>query len=214
MFTGIIEDVGLVRGLRKAGEVSIITVETGMGLDDTKIGDSISVNGVCLTVVAMESKSFSVEASPETVSRSTLKDIRTADRVNLEKAMKLGGRLGGHMVQGHVDGVGVVRRIDSDNDSLIIEIAPPDNVSRYVVDRGSVSVNGISLTVNSTADGSFTVNIIRHTAENTNLLGARVGDEVNLEADIIGKYVERLLSKDNEKGEGLTLDKLAEEGYL
>ncbi|MBN1573868.1 MAG: riboflavin synthase [Deltaproteobacteria bacterium] len=214
MFTGIIEDVGIVRGLRKAGEVSIITVETGMDLTDTKIGDSISVDGVCLTVVAVEGKGFSVEASPETVSRSTLKGIRTSDRVNLEKALALGGRLGGHMVQGHVDGVGTVKRIDRDSDSLIIKIVPPRGVFRYIVDKGSVSVNGISLTVNSISDDSFTINIIRHTAENTNLLDIKVGDEVNLEADIIGKYVERFLSKDREKWEGLTLTKLAEEGYL
>ncbi len=214
MFTGIIEDVGIVRDFRKSGAVSIITVETGMDLKDTKIGDSICVNGVCLTVVAIEGKSFIVEASPETVSRSTLKDIGTNNRVNLEKALAVGDRLGGHMVQGHVDGVGVIKRVDKDKDSLIIEIIPPDNVFRYIVDKGSVSVNGISLTVNSIADDSFTVNIIRHTAEKTNLLNINVGDEVNLEADIIGKYVERFLAKDKKEGEGLTLKKLAEEGYL
>jgi riboflavin synthase len=218
MFTGIIEDVGAVRGIRKSGEISILTIQTAMELKDTKIGDSISVDGVCLTVVEIFGDSFAVEASPETISRSTLKDIKTNDQVNLEKALALGGRLGGHIVQGHVDGVGRVRGIERDKDSLIIKIVPPESVIGYIVDKGSVAVDGISLTVNTKGEDSFTVNIIRHTVENTSLSIIAPDDEVNIEADILGKYVaqymEALLSKGEAKKGGLTLAKLAEEGYL
>jgi riboflavin synthase len=214
MFTGIIEDVGVVKGLRKSGAISILTIETGLDIKDTKLGDSISVNGVCLTVVEIKGNSFSVEASPETISRSTLKDAIIHTPVNLEWALSVGGRLGGHIVQGHVDGVGRVTKIDKDTDSLIIEITPPESAMRYIVDKGSVAVNGISLTVNSIADDSFTINIISHTVENTTLSAIKVGDEVNIEADIIGKYVEKYLSKGSVKSGGLTLEKLSEEGYL
>ena len=214
MFTGIIEDVGVVKGLRKSGAISIFTVETELDIKDTKLGDSISVNGVCLTVVEIKDDSFSVEASPETLSRSTLKDTMIHTPVNLERALSVGGRLGGHIVQGHVDGVGKVTKIEKDADNLIIEITPPESVMRYVVDKGSIAVDGISLTVNSIAENSFTINIISHTVEKTTLSKIKVGDEVNIEADIIGKYVEKYLSKGSVKSGGLTLEKLSEEGYL
>lgn len=218
MFTGIIEDVGVVRVIRKSGEISIITIQTSMDLKDTKIGDSISINGVCLTVVEIEVGSFAVEASPETISRSTLNKIRINNPVNLEKALTLRSRLGGHLVQGHVDGVGRVKGIEREKDSLIIEIVPPESVIGYIVDKGSVAVNGISLTVNSKTEDSFTINIIRHTVVNTNLSKIGLDDKVNIEVDIIGKYVaqymETFLSKGGGKKGGLTLEKLAEEGYL
>lgn len=214
MFTGIIEDVGTVRGIRSAGNISILTIETKMDLSDTRIGDSISVDGVCLTVVETGAGAFSVEASPETLTRCTLDNAARGRRVNLERALRVGDRLGGHFVAGHVDGVGEVTAIERSPDSLIIGITPPAGIRRYIVDKGSVAVDGISLTVNSLTDDGFTVNIIRHTAQETTLDGKRPGDRVNLEADLIGKYVERfLLQKREIPSGGITLEKLAEEGY-
>lgn len=214
MFTGIIEDVGTIREVRKAGGVSILVLETGMELTDTIIGDSISVSGVCLTVVEVGKNSFSVEATPETLSRSTLSANLRGLKVNLEKALKVGGRMGGHMVQGHIDGVGKINEVKREMDSLIIEITPPEFLIRYMVDKGSIAVDGISLTVNSIDDNVFTINIIRHSAQNTTLNDRKVGDTVNLEADIISKYVEKFLSRKDVKEEGLTLKKLSEEGFI
>ena len=215
MFTGIIEDVGTIRGVRFAGNISILTIETNMDLTDTRIGDSISVDGVCLTVVEMAVGSFSVEASPETLTRCSLDTVSRGRRVNLERALRVGDRLGGHFVAGHVDGVGEVASIERSPDSLIIGVTTPTEVLRYIVDKGSISVDGISLTVNSLTDGGFTVNVIRHTAQETTLDGKKPGDRVNLEADLIGKYVERfLLKKEEAPSGGVTLEKLAEEGYV
>jgi riboflavin synthase len=214
MFTGIIEDVGTIRGIRFAGNISILTIETSMDLTDTKIGDSISVDGVCLTVVEMTRDSFGVEASPETLTRSTLDTASRGRRVNLERALRVGDRLGGHFVAGHVDGVGEIISVDKSPDSLIIGISAPVNMQRYIVDKGSVAVDGISLTINSLSGETFTINIIRHTAQETTLDGRNQGDRVNLEADLIGKYVERfLLQKQEVPSGGITLEKLAEEGY-
>jgi len=214
MFTGIIEDVGTIQGVRSTGNISILTIETNMDLTDTRIGDSISVDGVCLTVVEMASGSFCVEASPETLTRCTLDNIPRGRRVNLERALRVGDRLGGHFVAGHVDGVGDVASVEKTPDSLILTITAPTEVRRYIVDKGSVAVDGISLTINSLTDGGFTINIIRHTAQETTLDGRKPGDQVNLEADLIGKYVERfLLKKEETPSGGITLEKLAEEGY-
>jgi len=215
MFTGIIEDVGTIRSIRFAGNISILTIETNMDLTDTRIGDSISVDGVCLTVVETASGSFNVEASPETLTRCTLDNASRGRRVNLERALRVGDRLGGHFVAGHVDGMGEVISAQRNPDSLIIGITAPTGVRRYIVDKGSVSVDGISLTINSLSDEAFTVNIIRHTAQETTLDGKEPGDRVNLEADVIGKYVERfLLQKREMPSGGITLEKLAEEGYV
>jgi riboflavin synthase len=214
MFTGIIEDVGTIRGIRPAGNISILTIETKMDLSDTKIGDSISVDGVCLTAVGLESGSFSVEASPETLKRSSLDNAARGRRVNLERALRVGDRLGGHFVAGHVDGVGEVAKVEKSPDSLIIAVTAPEEVRRYIVDKGSVAVDGVSLTVNSLTDDGFTVNIIRHTAKETTLDDRQPGDRLNLEADLVGKYVERfLLKKEETPSGGITLEKLAEEGY-
>ncbi|MBN1881576.1 MAG: riboflavin synthase [Deltaproteobacteria bacterium] len=215
MFTGIIEDVGTIRNIRFAGNISILAIETSMDLADTRIGDSISVDGVCLTAVEVGSGSFSVEASPETLSRCTLDNANRGRRVNLERALRVGDRLGGHFVAGHVDGVGKVATVERSPDSLIIGVTAPVGVRRYIVDKGSVAVDGVSLTINSLSDDVFTVNIIRHTAQETILDGRKPGDRVNLEADLIGKYVERFLLQNRESPSGgVTLEKLAEEGYV
>jgi riboflavin synthase len=214
LFTGLIEDVGKVVGVRKAGGAFILEVETDIDLGDIKIGDSTSVDGVCLTVVEKKNKSFSVEVSSETLSRSTLAKIVAGSVVNLERAMKMGDRFGGHMVSGHVDVVGSIKGVKSGEEGLIIEIEPPEGFMRYIVDKGSVAVDGISLTVNSMNKSSFTVNIIGHTEKQTTLSAKGPGGLVNLEADVIGKYVERFLSRKDKGTEGITLEKLSEEGYI
>jgi riboflavin synthase len=215
MFTGIIEDVGTVSGVSGAGSAFIITIETTMSLADVKIGDSISINGVCLTVVETKRDSFSAEVSPETLSRTTLAGAQRGIRVNLEKALQVGGRLGGHLVQGHVDGVGSISGIRRESDSVLITISPPDGLMKYFVEKGSVAVDGISLTVNSVLESEFTLNIIGHTAQNTVLVTKGVGEPVNLEVDILGKYVERFIqNKIKNDNKGVTLKKLSEEGFI
>ena len=215
MFTGIIEDIGTIRSVRKAGKGTILTVETGLDLLDTEVGDSVAVDGVCLTVTMVGQGTFDVEATSETISRSTLARASAGDRVNLERALRLGDRLGGHIVQGHVEGVGVIRSAVHEADGLIIEIAVPRTIGRYLVDKGSVAVDGISLTVNSITAEGFTLNIIGHTRKVTTLGEKRPGGHVNVETDIIGKYVERLVATGKQTLEGgITLERLAEEGYL
>jgi riboflavin synthase len=215
MFTGIIEAIGTTRQIKRDGKVFILTIEAPLDLSDTKIGDSIAVDGVCLTVVGVGGASFDVEATPETLARSTLAGIRAGDRVNLERALRLTDRLGGHIVQGHVEGVGRVARVDRSAEGLIVEIAVPEAVGRYLVDKGSVAVDGISLTVNSLVAEGFTVNIIGHTEKATTIGLRRPGERVNIETDIIGKYVERLLAAGKTTAHGgITFEKLAEEGYL
>jgi riboflavin synthase len=215
MFTGIIEAIGTIGQVKKDGKVFVLTIEGPLDLSDTKIGDSIAVDGVCLTVVATGPGSFDVEATPETLGRSKLSGLKAGYRVNLERALRLGDRLGGHIVQGHVEGVGRVARVIRSAEGLIVEIAVPDAVGRYLVDKGSVAVDGTSLTVNSLVAEGFTVNIIGHTEKVTTLGLRRPGDHVNIETDIIGKYIERLLSTGKGTAhEGVTFEKLAEEGYL
>jgi riboflavin synthase len=215
VFTGIIETIGMVDSVRKRGNVYILTIGTTLDISDTRVGDSISVDGACLTVVGISGNSFSVEATPETLSRSTLRDAAKGARVNLERALRLSDRLGGHLVQGHVEGIGRVRRVKHDADSLIIEVDAEASILKYLVDKGSVAIDGISLTVNSLTQTGFTVNIIGHTEKETTLASKKAGSEVNIETDIIGKYIEKLLSVRKSPGqEGITLTKLAQEGYV
>jgi riboflavin synthase len=215
VFTGIIESIGAVASVRKKGKIFILTIDTSLDLSDTKVGDSVSVDGVCLTVVDMTGASFTLEATPETLGRSTLRNASTGLRVNLERALRPIDRLGGHLVQGHVEGIGIIRGVTRDSDSLIIRIDVEPPIQRYLVDKGSVAVDGISLTVNSLTQTGFTVNIIGHTEQETTLASKKAGSEVNIETDIIGKYIEKLLSVGKSPGpEGITLAKLTQEGYV
>jgi riboflavin synthase len=215
LFTGIIESIGTVASVKKQGKVYVLTIGTTMDLSDTRVGDSVSVDGVCLTVVGISGGSISVEATAETLSRSTLNNAAKGFSVNLERALKLTDRLGGHLVQGHVEGTGSVRRVTHDADGLIIEIGTDPAIMRYIIDKGSVAVDGISLTVNSLTPAGFTVNIIGHTEHETTLGLKRPGSQVNIETDIIGRYIERLLTGQKSPGaEGITLTKLAQEGYV
>ena len=192
MFTGLVEEVGCVVGL-EAGEMFRLKVSASRVLEDTRVGDSLSVNGVCLTVNELDRGTLIFHAMPETLRRTALGDLIEGSLVNLERAMTLERRFGGHIVQGHVDGVGEVLAVYPEGDAQIWEFEAPAGVLRYTVEKGSVCVDGISLTVVALRDASFTASILPQTRANTNLGELRVGDRVNLEADVVGKYVERLL---------------------
>jgi riboflavin synthase len=192
VFTGLVEEVGRVVSL-EAGEMFRLRVSAKRTLEGTRVGESVSVNGVCLTVNELDGGSLTFDAMPETLRRTTLADLTEGSPVNLERAMSLGRRFGGHIVQGHVDGVGGVLAVYSEGDAQIWEFEAPAGVLRYTVEKGSVCVDGISLTVVALRDASFTASILPQTRANTNLRELRVGDRVNLEADVVGKYVERLL---------------------
>jgi riboflavin synthase len=192
VFTGLVEEVGRVSGLDE-GEMLRLSISADLVTEDTHAGDSISVNGACLTVGDADGRTLTFYAMPETLSRTALGNLAEGSPVNLERAMAAGSRFGGHIVQGHVDGVGEVIDVRPEGEAEIWEFDAPEAVLRYCVQKGSICVDGISLTIVSVRDGSFTVSILPQTRANTNLGELRVGDRVNLEADVIGKYVERLL---------------------
>ncbi|TKB66210.1 MAG: riboflavin synthase [Nitrospira sp.] len=195
MFSGIVEEMGAVTVLRKTLAGARLTILASTVMDDLKIGDSVSVNGICLTVVSRSERDFSVEVSPETLSVSTLGGFAVGMPVNLERAMKLNERIGGHLVAGHVDGVGVIRSRQQDSNAIVFTIGAPPEILRYCVTKGSITVDGISLTINAVTEHGFSVAIIPHTAKVTILGLKQVNDTVNLESDLIGKYVERLLQE-------------------
>ena len=206
MFTGIVEEIGSVRAARP-GQLTITAQKV---LDDTRPGDSIAVNGVCLTVTELAPDYFSVDVMPETLQRTNLGALRSGDGVNLERPLAVGGRFGGHFVQGHVDGVGRVRSATPQGGALILKFEARPEIMRYVVEKGFIAVDGVSLTVVQCNSTSFGVSLVRYTLENTTLGVRRPGDTVNLEVDIIAKYVERL----REGGTGITKEFLAEHGFL
>jgi riboflavin synthase len=218
MFTGIIEELGRVRSLEKRGEGVRIRVEARVVSEGTHEGDSVAVNGVCLTALDVEKGSFAADGSRETLQRSTLGNLRAGSFVNLERAVTPATRLGGHIVQGHVDARGRFLSAESHGGSWTVRVAYPKEVARYLVFKGSVAVEGISLTVAALAEGHFEIAVIPKTWAATNLSHLRPGDDVNLEADIIAKYVERILavgkSDDGQpQASGLTLEKLSDLGY-
>lgn len=219
MFTGIIEKMGVVRGMIRKGEDARLEVETGLDVKDVRVGDSISVNGACLTVVAMTGRGFTADVSAETLSRTNLGTLKAGDRLNLEKSLRLNDFLGGHMVLGHVDALGKIFEKKVRANSIVFGVEVDERLARYIVEKGSVAVDGISLTVNECKNNRFYVNIIPHTVRETTLGFKKAGDAVNIETDILGKYVEKLLQHDQgrEAGEprkGLDLKFLAEQGYL
>jgi riboflavin synthase len=195
MFTGIVEEMGAVTSMEKTLAGTRMTILASVVMGDLKVGDSVSVNGTCLTVVTKGEQNFVVEVSPETLSVTTLGHLSGGAPVNLERAMKLNERIGGHLVAGHVDGVGTVRSRHQDGNAIVFSIEAPSEILRYCVPKGSITVDGISLTINEVGDHSFSVAIIPHTAKVTTLGLKQVNDTVNLESDLIGKYVERLLQE-------------------
>lgn len=193
MFTGIVEDTGVVKSVDKKDGESTFTISVGkIDLGEAALGDSIAVNGACLTVTALDGSEFTVDASHETLSRTTLGALAPGSRVNLERALRSGDRLGGHIVNGHVDGVGEVVSKTESGGSFIFRFSLPEGLAKYVVEKGSVAVDGVSLTVNSAEGGEFTVNIIPFTLAETTFGGLGPGSRVNIECDIIAKYVEKL----------------------
>ena len=213
MFTGIIEEVGTIKDIRLQSHSAVISVSADAVLEGTRIGDSIAVNGVCLTVTSLRDREFSADATPETVARTSLYRLRGGSHVNLERAIAADGRFGGHIVMGHVDGRGSVEGIVREENSLLLAIKADPGIMRYVVMKGSVAIDGISLTVADVSQSEFTVSLIPHTAEVTTVRYMKRGDSVNIETDIIGKYVEKFLLPQKGKNGGITMEMLSEHGF-
>jgi riboflavin synthase len=212
MFTGIVEEQGAVVSLEPRGNGARLCISCSTVLSDAFTGASIAVNGVCLTAVDLQPKSFSADVAPETMARTNLGDLRPGRRVNLERPLSPAGRLGGHIVQGHVDGTGELLELASvGNDNWWLRVRVPEALDRYLVSKGSVAIDGISLTIASIANRVLGVTIIPHTIEKTTLAGYQPGDRVNIETDILAKYVEKLMTAPGPKS--LSLDKLKELGY-
>jgi len=193
MFTGLVETTGTILRLERADRGLHLTLRASLESPDLKIGESIAVDGVCLTVVSLQGDAFTVDVSEETVTRSTLGQRRPGDEVNLERALRLGDRLSGHLVSGHADGTGRVAARQRRGESLVVKFEIPPELSRYLIEKGSVAVNGVSLTVNRCEGRQFEVNVVPHTARASTLGNLKVGDRVNVEVDLIGKYVEKFL---------------------
>ena len=216
MFTGIVEEVGTLKAIQKGAHSAALTIQADKILTDIHIGDSIAVNGVCLTATAFTPKSFTADVMHETLNRTGLAALRPGSHVNLERAMAANGRFGGHIVAGHVDGVGRISDIQRDDNAIWYTIRAGENILRYVVEKGSITIDGISLTVARVDRDSFAISAIPHTVAVTVLSERRVGDSVNLETDIIGKYVEKLLQpRETEQASksGLTRDFLSKYGF-
>jgi riboflavin synthase len=211
MFTGIVEEVGTVRHIRRGGKSCVLTVAAGKVLEDAHLGDSIAVNGTCLTVCALEDGGFSADVMPETMERTNIGTLKAGSPVNLERAMAADGRFGGHIVSGHIDGTGKIQSMKQDDNAVWVRIAAPPEVLRYIVEKGSVAIDGISLTVAKVGSTEFSVSVIPHTGEETTLLKRKSGDVVNLECDIIGKYVEKLCG--GRKSGGITAEFLTRYGF-
>ena len=215
MFTGIVEEMGTIRSIRRGPHSAIIEIQAKVVLEDIHIGDSIAVNGVCLTATSFTANSFTADVMHETLNRSSLASLKPGSRVNLERAMAANGRFGGHIVSGHVDGLGTVLSTLRDDNAIWYTIGTSPEVLRYIVEKGSITIDGISLTVARVDSQSFSISAIPHTVAVTVLQDRKPGDKVNLETDIIGKYVEKLLQpKETPKKEsGITWDFLVKYGF-
>lgn len=212
MFTGIIEEIGTVRRIEHGAKGARLTIQAKTVLEDTRIGDSIATNGVCLTVVSMTGDSFSADVMAESLRRSSLGMLQGGSPVNLERAMAANGRFGGHIVSGHIDGTGTIASQKREDNAVWVKIKTPAPLLRYIVEKGSIAIDGVSLTVAAVTDTDFSVSIIPHTGAQTILLGKKPGDPVNLECDVIGKYVEKLTAP--HKTGGISTNFLAENGFL
>ena len=211
MFTGIIEEIGTIKNVRRGSRSSEMIISASKVLEDIRPGDSINTDGVCLTVTDFTDKTFTVDVMPETMTRSAFGELKPGSRVNLERAVRLSDRLGGHIVNGHIDGTGKIGRIWKDENASWFTINAESRILRYILEKGSVAVNGISLTVARIDLHSFDVSVIPHTQAMTTLTAKKPGDPVNIECDVIGKYVEKLQSAGNEK---INISFLAENGFL
>jgi len=215
MFTGLIEETGYVKSLVKNTNGATLVINCKQILEDIKIGDSICVNGVCETVTNISADGFEVKISDETLNISTLRNLKKDEPLNLERALTLNSRLGGHIVSGHVDCKGKLINIEKLSDFYNLTFEIPENNSKYIVYKGSIAINGISLTIAKITGNIFNVAIIPHTYQNTNLKDTKIGDFVNIETDILGKYVEKMLSaNDNKKEDAISIDFLKENGFV
>jgi len=215
MFTGIVEEMGTIRSIRKGTHSAVLEIQAKVVLEDIRLGDSIAVNGVCLTATSFTPTTFTADVMHETLNRSSLASLRPGSRVNLERAMAANGRFGGHIVSGHVDGLGTVLTTQKDDNAIWYTIGAPPEVLRYVVEKGSITIDGISLTVARVDSQSFAISAIPHTVAVTVLQDRKPGDKVNLETDIIGKYVEKLLQPQEvpQRASGITRDFLTKYGF-
>ncbi len=215
MFTGIIEEIGKVIRVQRTAGSSFIEIQAEKVLTDAHIGDSIAVNGVCLTVTDMTNDTFRADVMNETLSRSSLGSLVSGSMVNLERAMAANGRFGGHIVSGHIDGTGIITDVKNDGIAVWYTISAEDSLLRYIVEKGSIAIDGISLTVAKVTNSTFSVSIIPHTASETTLSMKKTGDIVNLENDIIGKYIERLIktSEPHTRSSNITMEFLAKNGF-
>ena len=213
MFTGIIEEIGTLRSIERRGGKAVLAIAVHALPDDIKAGDSIAVDGVCLTVTSLTGDSFMADAVEETLSRSTLKSWNQGERVNVEYALRAGRRLGGHFVQGHVDGVGIIRDIRELEGSMLYTLLLPEELTSFCIEKGSIAIDGISLTIARLSGNEITVSIIPHTRGNTNLAHKRMGSGVNVEVDLIGKYVRRFLDG-AQQNEGISEEFLRKTGFL
>lgn len=213
MFTGIVEEIGTVKSVQS----KVITIEASKIFDDLHLGDSVAVNGTCLTVSSFDNKIFNADVTQETLNRTNLGSLKNGSKVNLERAMTLSGRFGGHIVSGHIDGVGSIKSMKKDDNAIILTIEVSKHLMKYIVEKGSVAVDGISLTVASLRDNTFSIAVIPHTLKETVLYYKKEGDKVNIENDVIGKYVERLLTfkEDNNdsKKSNITMEFLLKNGF-
>jgi riboflavin synthase len=221
MFTGIIEGFGNIADVRSTGRGKRMAINADFSLEGTKIGDSISVNGACLTAVKIENRRFEVDVSPETLKTTTFDKAKIGDRVNLERALRFSDRIDGHLVSGHIDDTGIIKQRESIGNAIVVTIEVAESLTRYVIAKGSVAVDGISLTINSCDATSFTVSIIPHTAKMTTVSFKNMGDRVNIETDMIGKYVERFVSrgshsenKDSKQRSAISQELLANTGFI
>jgi riboflavin synthase len=227
LFTGIIESFGTIKRIESNGEGKVLLIGCDLDLTQSKIGDSIAVNGACLTAVSLGTHEFKVDMAPETVARTTFKKMGPGTRVNIERALKLSDRIDGHLVSGHIDGTGTIASIQRKSNAVILDVSVPENLAADMIEKGSVAIEGISLTINQCWDKGFQVSIIPHTAQITTIGLKQVGDQVNIETDMLGKYVRKILTKggtgaDSGKisgpagsgGQDISMSLLAKNGFL
>ena len=222
MFTGIVEEIGTVVSVSQGAKAAKLTLQGNLIFEDMHIGDSIAVNGVCLTVTEKTSNTFIVDVMPETLRRSSLGILSKGSKVNMERAMAANGRFGGHIVSGHIDGTGEIERFVKEDNAVWVTVKTNKKILKYIIEKGSITIDGISLTVAYVDNRCFKVSLIPHTASNTTLLSKKAGDIVNLENDIVGKYIDKLLHFEDSKPEaddniaagGISVDFLAKNGFM
>ena len=216
MFTGLIEEIGKIESISKSAKSAVITINAKTVMEDMKLGDSICTNGVCLTVTEFGSDKFSVDVMAESMRRSNLKTLKKGDEVNLERALKLNDRLGGHIVSGHIDGTGKIEAYEKEDNAVWITVSAAPELLKYIIGKGSIAIDGVSLTVAYVDDAAFKVSIIPHTRDVTTLLNKQPGQEVNLECDMIGKYIEKLMNFGSRQAQksSIDMDFLARNGFL